>query len=118
MLRCSLTALTGATVLVLTWLPSTPAQDAAPPSAVGIVTFDDGIPVTAGKIAFHLEKGKPITAKITDGTFQAKGLPLAQVFVTIEGDGVPKIYGDVKTTPLRCTFQKGQNRLEIRVKKE
>src|SRR5262245_4260918 len=117
MLRCCLTAFT-APALVLTWLTGTSAQDVAPPTAVGVVTFDDGIPLTSGKIGFHLEKGKSITAKITDGTFQAKGLPLAQVFLTIEGDGVPKIYGDVKTTPLRCTVQKGQNRLNIKVKKE
>ena len=76
-------------------------------SVEGKVTVN-GKPLAKGKVIFHPKESKPIEAEVKDGDYNAKDVPAGELPVTIEGDGVPKLFQLAKTTPLKLEVKKGK----------
>jgi hypothetical protein len=106
-----------ASAIILSLLASTGGAAEKETGAVeGKVTFK-GKPLDKGKIAFHPEKGKPVTAEIQkDGTYSAKNVPVGEMRITVEAKGLPKDYADPKKSALRLDIQKGMNNCDFELK--
>jgi hypothetical protein len=77
----------------------------------------EGQPLAKGKITFHPKEGKPIEVEIKDGDYRAKDMPVGKMPVTVEGEGVPKSFAQVKTTPLQIEVIKGNQQYDFDLKK-
>jgi hypothetical protein len=106
--------LLAASAVILSLLASTVgAADKDTGTVEGKVTFK-GKPLDKGKIAFHPEKGKPVTADIQkDGTYTAKNVPVGELRISIEAKGLPKDYADPKKSALRLEIKKGMNNCDF-----
>lgn len=65
----------------------------------GRVTLD-GQPLAKGRLVLHPPDGRPIEIEITDGAFAAKDVPIAEMRVVIQGEGVPESFARKETTAL------------------
>lgn len=90
----------------------TPA--AVPATVAGKLTVD-GTLLAKGKILFHPDKGKPVEAEVKDGAFSTDKVPVGEMKVTFEFEGVPKKYQSAQTTPLRATITEGKNQLAFEI---
>jgi multidrug efflux pump subunit AcrA (membrane-fusion protein) len=83
----------------------------------GIVTLN-GKPVGKGKVTFHPETGEAIEADLNeDGSYSAKDVPVGSIGVTIKAEGVPAVYADKNKTPFKFQVSRGENVLDMEVKK-
>jgi hypothetical protein len=83
----------------------------------GVVTFL-GKPVANGRVSFHPEKGKAVEADTSeDGTYSAKDVPVGSLRVTVTAKGLPEKYADKEQTPFLFQVQKGENQLDIALKR-
>jgi hypothetical protein len=102
--------------LAITSPAQVPDKEAA--SLVGKVLWEDGSPLTEGKVAFHPRGSMSRSASINkDGTFALKGLPAVDMAVTFEARGLHKVYSNPKTTPLRVRVEPGRNDTTFKLKK-
>jgi hypothetical protein len=65
----------------------------------GTITLK-GKPLASGRIFFHFENDQFLGAKIKDGTFAVKRVPVGRYRVSIEGKGVGPRYASEETTPI------------------
>jgi hypothetical protein len=83
----------------------------------GKITFD-GSPVTKGKVSFHPEKGKPVSADLqADGSYSAKGVPVGQMRITVESKETPKKFANPNTSGLTVEVKKGKQVYDIALSK-
>ena len=103
-------------VLLLAFAGANRAADAETGSLEGKVTLN-GKPLAKGKVMFHPKEGNAITAELSDdGTYTAKDVPLGKLPVTIQGEGVPKVFTDSKTTPLQVEVKPGKATVDFELK--
>jgi hypothetical protein len=97
--------------------PTRPAADDKKVAVVHGKVSVNGKPVAKGKVVFHPEKGKPVSATIKDGDYSAKDVPPGKLRVTVEAQDVPKQYGDPRTTPVSVMVKEGRMNLDINLSK-
>lgn len=111
MLALRRTAFTLAVALAFPVSATAAEKDTA--SVVGKVTFE-GKPVAEGKVAFHPAKGRPVRVTTrADGSYSARGVPVGDVTVTVEGKGIPRKYASKDATPLRVAVKGGENTINL-----
>lgn len=98
--------------LLLLTAATTRAEDGA---VKGKVTVD-GKPLTAGRIFFHLDNDQFVGAKVKNGEFTLDRVPAGTHRITVEGDGVPAVYGAEDKTPLRADVKAGDNNHDIELR--
>ncbi len=87
------------------------------PTVTGTVTVDGRL-LAKGKVVFHPDQGDPVEAEVKDGKFSTAKVPLGQMPVTFDFEGVPNKYQSAKTTPLRVNIQQNKNDLAFDLKTE
>jgi hypothetical protein len=103
-------------ILVLALVGSLHAADPETGTLEGKVTLN-GKPLAKGKVIFHPKEGNAITAELSDdGTYTAKDVPTGKLSVTIQGEGVPKVFTDSKTTPLQVEVKPGKATVDFELK--
>jgi hypothetical protein len=115
--RSTPVCLLSATFTVLVALiGSARAADPETGSLEGKVTLN-GKPLAKGKVIFHPKEGNAITAELSDdGAYTAKDVPTGKLSVTIQGEGVPKVFTDSKTTPLQVEVKPGKATVDFELK--
>jgi hypothetical protein len=66
-------------------------------------------------VSFHPARGKPVVAPLKGGSYSAKGVPVGELVVTVEGRGLPAKYASPDTTPLRVRVREGKNTLSFKL---
>lgn len=75
-----------------------------------------GKPLLEGRILFHVGNGQFIGCKIKDGKYSLDRVPVGTHAVTIEGKGIPALYGDETTSPLNADVKEGLGTFDFEVK--
>lgn len=97
-------------------VPALVAEEAVT-KVVGTIVLDDQ-PLPRGKITFYLDDDQFVGAKVRDGKFQVKNVPVGEWSIVIEGDGVAPQFTSEERTPLRVTVKKGENMFAFDIKKK
>ena len=77
----------------------------------------DGRPLAEGKLVLHPPDGPPIEIDITDGAFATEALPIAEMRVVIQGEGVPESFGRKETTALVVETKEEANRFDFELRR-